>query len=159
MPRADGLATEHWGPAIWSATMGVGRGLAFGAACAVKWSGLYFLAAFGVYLVVVDALARRRAGVPFWASGAVLKQGPVTFLLYVPIARSSTSPRWTGWFVTDGGYYRHWASTPEPPATGVIAWVPPVSRASGTTSSSAYTYHVGVSRRIPTRRTRSPGCS
>ena len=64
----------------------VAAGVAFGAAWAVKWSGLWFLAAFGIYLVVVDALARRRAGVQFWLTGAVLKQAPVTFLLLVPVA-------------------------------------------------------------------------
>jgi dolichyl-phosphate-mannose--protein O-mannosyl transferase len=57
-----------WGPAIWWRPWLLTAGVLFGAATAVKWSGLYFLAAFAVYTLVVDAVARRAAGVPFWAS-------------------------------------------------------------------------------------------
>ena len=134
-------------------------GAAFGAACAVKWSGLWFLAAFGVYLVIVDALARRRAGVPFWLTGAVLKQGPVTFLLYVPVAAVVYLASWTGWLVTDGGYYRHWADDLQNRATGFFSWVPPVFQSLWHYHQSAYSYHVGVHADIRRSRTRSPGCS
>src|SRR4029453_5456287 len=93
--RASGRE-PHYGPAIWSRPWVVAAGVAFGAACAVKWSGVWFLAAFGIFLIVVDALARRRAGVPFWLTGAVLKQGPATFLLLVPVAAAVYLASWTG---------------------------------------------------------------
>src|SRR5690606_4460396 len=50
-----------WGRVIWRRPWVVAAGVALGAATAVKWSGLYALAGFGIYLVVTDALARRRA--------------------------------------------------------------------------------------------------
>lgn len=141
--RAQGR-DPHYGPAIWARPWVVAAGLAFGAACAVKWSGAWFLAAFGLYLIVVDALARRRAGVPFWLTGALLKQGPATFVLLVPVALFVYVTSWTGWLLTDGGYYRHWADDPANQATGWLAWVPHALQSLWHYHQSAYTYHIGV---------------
>jgi dolichyl-phosphate-mannose-protein mannosyltransferase len=114
-----------WGPVLWWRPWLLVAGVVFGLAAGVKWTGIYFLAAYGVYLVVVDALMRRRAGVPFWGSGAVLKQGPVTFLLVVPIALVAYLLTWTGWLRTSGGWARQWATeAPGNAWTGATAWVP-----------------------------------
>jgi dolichyl-phosphate-mannose-protein mannosyltransferase len=59
--RADAGRGTDWGPSLWWRPWLVAAGLAFGLASAVKWNGFYFLAAFAVYTLVVDALARRRA--------------------------------------------------------------------------------------------------
>ena len=48
----------------------------------------------------------------------------MTFLLMVPIASSLYLAIWTGWFATDGGYYRHWAEEAGNAWQGVLAWVP-----------------------------------
>ena len=141
--RTAGLEPSY-GPALWGRPWVIAAGLAFGAACSVKWSGLWFLAAFGVYLVAVDALARRRAGVPFWLTGALLKQAPITFVLLVPIAVAVYLASWTGWFVTDGGYYRHWAEETGSAATGWLSWVPLPLQNLWHYHESAYGYHVGV---------------
>ncbi|NLP82366.1 phospholipid carrier-dependent glycosyltransferase [Microbacterium sp. CFH 90308] len=124
--RVDGDAlplssTVRWGPLLWNRPWILAAGAALGAACAVKWSGVWVLAGLGIYLVVTDALARRRAGVLFWPSDA-LRQGGVTFLLLVPIAAVVYLASWTGWLVTDGGYDRHVADAN--PATGLFSWVP-----------------------------------
>jgi dolichyl-phosphate-mannose-protein mannosyltransferase len=134
----------NYGPAVWARPWVVAAGAAFGAACAVKWSGIWFLAAFGIYLVVVDALARRRAGVPFWLTGALLKQAPVTFVLLVPVAVAVYVASWTGWLVTAGGYFRHWADEAANQATGWLAWVPHSLQSLWHYHQSAYTYHLGV---------------
>src|SRR5690606_38048436 len=84
--REEKERRTDWGPALWWRPWLIAAGAAFGAAAAVKWSGLYFLAAFAVYTLVVDALARRRAGIQLWGSGTAFKQAPVTFLLMVPVA-------------------------------------------------------------------------
>ncbi|MCM6763112.1 phospholipid carrier-dependent glycosyltransferase [Rathayibacter sp. ZW T2_19] len=118
-------ALPSWGPVLWWRPWLLVAGFVFGLAAGVKWTGIYFLAAYGVYLVVVDALMRRRAGVPFWGSGAVLKQGPVTFLLVVPIALAAYLLTWTGWLRTSGGWARQWATeAPGNAWTGALAWVP-----------------------------------
>ncbi|QHC56929.1 phospholipid carrier-dependent glycosyltransferase [Rathayibacter tanaceti] len=114
-----------WGPVLWWRPWLLVAGLLFGLAAGVKWTGVYFLAAYGLYAVVVDALLRRRAGVPFWASGAILKQGPVTFLLVVPIALVAYVGTWMGWLRTSGGWARDWATeAPGNAWTGALAWVP-----------------------------------
>jgi dolichyl-phosphate-mannose-protein mannosyltransferase len=142
--RRDNEIDPTWGPALWWRPWVVAAGLAFGLACSVKWSGAYFLAAFGLYLVVVDALARRRAGLPFWISGALLKQAPVTFLLLVPVAVVTFLISWTGWFVTRGGYYRDYAEQAGQAWSGALSWVPLPLQSFWHYQSAAYGYHVGL---------------
>jgi len=130
--RFEGDQGPLWGPILWNRPWIVAAGAALGAACAVKWSGTWVLAGLGIYLVVTDALARRRAGVGVWPTDAV-RQGAVTFVLLVPIAFAVYLTSWTGWLVTDGGYDRH--SADANPATGVWSWVP-------LSLQSLWNYHV-----------------
>jgi dolichyl-phosphate-mannose-protein mannosyltransferase len=140
--RADAGRGIDWGPAIWWRPWLLTAGVLFGAATAVKWSGLYFLAAFAVYSLVVDAAARRAAGIPLWVSGTIIKQGPVTFLLTIPLALATYLASWTGWFVTKGGYYRHWAEVPGNAATGFFSWVPHSVQSFFHYQSSVYDFNV-----------------
>jgi dolichyl-phosphate-mannose-protein mannosyltransferase len=121
--RASG-ADPSWGPALWWRPWLITAGILFGLDAGVKWSGFYFLAFFAAYVVVTDALARRRAGLPFWMSASVLKQAPATFVLMVPIALASYIATWSGWLLTTGGYYRTFAQTPGQAWTGTFGWVP-----------------------------------
>ncbi|MET0479821.1 MAG: phospholipid carrier-dependent glycosyltransferase [Mycetocola sp.] len=141
--RAAGT-DPSWGPVLWWRPWVLAAGLSFGLALSVKWSGLYFLAAFGLYLVVVDALARRRLGLPLWTSAAVLKQGPATFLLFVPPALIVYLVSWTNWFVSDNGYYRHWADQASNAWTGVFSWVPTAWQSFIYYQQSIYNFHVGL---------------
>jgi dolichyl-phosphate-mannose--protein O-mannosyl transferase len=119
--RWEGDQPPAWGPVLWGRPWIIAAGAALGAATAVKWSGVWVLAGLGVYLVITDALARRRAGVVLWPTDA-LRQGAATFVLLVPIAVAVYLASWTGWLATDGGYDRHVADAN--PATGVWSWVP-----------------------------------
>ncbi|WP_449408671.1 dolichyl-phosphate-mannose--protein mannosyltransferase [Microbacterium maritypicum] len=110
-PDPDG-PDPMWGRVLWRRPWLVAAGVALGAASAVKWSGLYALAAFGLYVVVTDALARRRAGVVLWPTAAAFRQGPVSFVLLVFPALVTYVVSWTGWLVTMGGYARR--SDPNP---------------------------------------------
>lgn len=100
--EADPLA----GPVLWARPWLIAAGVALGAASAVKWSGLYALAVLGLYVVVTDALARRRAGIVLWPTDAAFRQGPVSFVLLVGPALFTYLASWTGWLVTAGGYHR-----------------------------------------------------
>ena len=140
--RTDAGRGTDWGPALWWRPWLLAAGLLFGLATAVKWSGLYFLAAFAIYTLIVDAVARRRAGIHFWASGTVFKQAPVTFLLTVPLAFAAYLASWTGWFVTRGGYFRDWADQPGNGATGIFAWVPHSVQSFLHYQSSVYDFNV-----------------
>ncbi|MGW9114564.1 dolichyl-phosphate-mannose--protein mannosyltransferase [Microbacterium sp. NPDC055683] len=133
--RVLGDQTSAWGPVVWTRPWLLAAGAAFGAASAVKWSGLYVLAGVGIGLVVVDALWRRRAGVREWYFSAILRQGPATFLLLVPVALVVYLLSWSGWLLTTGGYDR--SSDPSPL---VALW---------TYHQAVYGFHVGLSSGHP----------
>ena len=137
------LSTD-WGPTLLWRPWLITAGLIFGLATAIKWSGLYFLAGFAVYTLLVDAVARRRAGVTFWASGTVFKQAPASFFLTVPIALAAYLASWTGWFVTDGGYGRHWADQAGNAITGTFAWIPHSLQSFWQYQVMAYDFNVGM---------------
>lgn len=141
--RRDASLSTTWGPSLWGRPWLLAAGVAFGAACAVKWNGAYFFAAFALYSVVSDALERRRAGVTFWASGTLFRQAPVSFVLTVPVAALVYVASWSGWLATDGGYYRQWAQDADHRFTGILEWVPLSLQSLWQYHVSAYTYHVG----------------
>jgi dolichyl-phosphate-mannose--protein O-mannosyl transferase len=143
--RADAGLPTDWGPSLWWRPWLVTAGLFFGLASGVKWSGAYFLAGFAVYTLVVDAVARRRAGIRFWASSTLFRQAPVSFLLLVPIAAIAYVATWTGWFLTDGGYGRGWAA--EQLAGGnrqISDWVPLALQSFWHYQETMYNSNLGV---------------
>lgn len=144
--RAPG---PDWGPALWSRPWLAAAAVAFACASAVKWSGLYFLAAFCVYSLVIDLLERRRQGVTFWVSGAILKQGPVSFLLTIPIALAVYLATWIPWFSTSGGFYRNWAEGAGNAWTGALAWVPLPVQSLWHYQSEAYRFHMTLQAEHP----------
>lgn len=99
------LASGEARTVFWSRPWLVAAGAAAGAATAVKWSGLYVLAAVGIYVVVTDALARRRDGDRRWAFDALV-QGAVAAALLLPTALVVYVASWAGWLFTSGGYGR-----------------------------------------------------
>ncbi|MEO8094344.1 MAG: glycosyltransferase family 39 protein [Pseudolysinimonas sp.] len=119
-----------WGPTFWARPWLLVAGGLFGVASGIKWTGFYFLAVFAVYALVSEILERRRAGIRNWLDGTLLRQGPVTFLLTVPVAAALYVVGWTGWFASGGaasggGYYRHWIENEGGQAWGgLISWVP-----------------------------------
>ena len=125
----------HWGAVRWNRPWLFTAGVLLGAATAVKWSGLYALAGLGIYVVVTDALARRRAGIAYWPMDAVIRQGPISFLLLVPIALVTYIASWTGWLLTSGGYDRDAAANPL-----VALWK---------YHESIYSFHIGLSSGHP----------
>jgi dolichyl-phosphate-mannose--protein O-mannosyl transferase len=82
------------------------------------------LAFFGLYVVVAEVLLRKQAGIGFWISSGLLKQGWATFLLMVPVAIVTYLATWSGWFATSGGYDRRWIQTGGERWTGALSWVP-----------------------------------
>ena len=100
----------------WSQPWLLAAGVTLGAAAAVKWSGLYFLAAFGLYVAASDAIERRQQALSALSDGEKLPvsswllpsglQALISFTLLVPTALATYVASWTGWLVTADGYDR-----------------------------------------------------
>jgi len=131
----------RWGPGLgfrwWRLAAGVLLGLAIG----TKWSGLYFLAVFGLLTVLWDATARRSAGVRPWVRATLVKDAVVAFLVMVPTALLTYVASWSGWLATDNGWNRHWAQ--DNPGQGV-SWLPPALRSLWAYHQDMWRYHNGL---------------
>ena len=80
--------------------------IALGLACATKWSGIYFAAAFGILMLVWDyeRRSKRLEGAKVWFLKDFL---PALLMPFTIIAIYIAS--WVGWFRSSGGWNRNWA--------------------------------------------------
>ncbi|MGQ4729000.1 dolichyl-phosphate-mannose--protein mannosyltransferase [Streptomyces sp. Ju416(a)] len=138
-PNAQVAETLRLGRRPWRLAAGVMLGLAF----ATKWNGLYVLAAFGLMTVLWDVGARRTAGAvhPYQA---VLRRDLIpAFVSTVPVAIVTYVVSWTGWIVTDKGYYRNWAATEG--KDSFWSWLfPDWLRSLWHYENQVYDFHVGL---------------
>lgn len=141
-PPGSGVAAA-FGPAFWNRPWLLTAGVLLGLACAVKWSGIYYLAAFGLWTVALDMLDRRRAKQQGWFGGTLVTQAPVSFILLVPTALVVYVASFAGWL--RGGYDSSWASdNPDERLTGALAWVPESLQSLWHYHQSIATFHVGL---------------
>jgi dolichyl-phosphate-mannose-protein mannosyltransferase len=123
-----------WGPRLgwrwWRLAAGVLLGLCIG----TKWSGLYFLAMFGLLSVIWDATARRAVGVRPWHVSALVRDAIPAGAAMVSLAFVTYLGSWWGWFRSTDGYMRQWAV--QNPGQGV-SWLPPALR-------SLWKYHTDM---------------
>ncbi|MFJ9121423.1 dolichyl-phosphate-mannose--protein mannosyltransferase [Streptomyces sp. NPDC102394] len=123
-PRADGSAgPDHdtgtytrLGLRPWRLAAGVFLGLA----AAGKWNGLYFLVLFTATTVLWDVGARRVAGADRPYEAVLRRDLGWSVLSLIPVAVVTYLATWTGWFLSDKGYARHWADG----RGGPWSWVP-----------------------------------
>jgi dolichyl-phosphate-mannose--protein O-mannosyl transferase len=82
-------------------------GVMLGAACGVKWSAIYFLPVFVVLILVWEINVRRTVGVEHPIRDALLDEGGwiLAMVAIVPVVYLAT---WTGWFLGDTGWKRHY---------------------------------------------------
>lgn len=107
-PAESGARRAGWGAGWrpWRLSAGVLLGLA----CATKWSGVFFLAVFGLMTVAWDAGARRAAGLPSPVRTTLLRSAPVAFVSLVGTAAVVYVGSWSGWLLTGTGWGRQWAA-------------------------------------------------
>ena len=87
----------------WRFAAGVMLGLALG----VKWSGLYFIAFFGLMTVAWDWALRSRYGVQRPIAGALLRDAVPAFLTLVLWPAILHMFTWLPWFANENSVYRH----------------------------------------------------
>ena len=134
----------------WRRPWLVVAGVLFGLGCGTKWSAIWFLLAFALFVAITDWLALRRSSsgaeprvsrpsrlVSIRPAAYSTGEGGPSRLVSTGYAVYSTSvlgvsaaiaylTTWTGWFVTDGGSDRHWVEQHNAAWGGVFAWVPPI---------------------------------
>ncbi|WP_308113766.1 phospholipid carrier-dependent glycosyltransferase [Arthrobacter sp. ISL-30] len=142
-PPAGSLVSGPWlGVRWWRIAAGVCMGLAIG----TKWSGLFFLAAFGLMTVLWDLSARRIAGIRSWRTAGIIKDGIPAFLSVVPVAVLVYGASWTGWFLSKDAYYRQWAASNP---SGMWDWLPDSVRSLAHYHLEAYKFHQGLTSDHP----------
>jgi dolichyl-phosphate-mannose--protein O-mannosyl transferase len=133
--RELATGTGPWlGLRPWRWVAGVSLGLATG----TKWSGLFFLVAFGLMTVWWDMGARRAVGVRHWFTGAVLRDGLWAALVLVGLTVVTYLASWVGWFRSDNGYDRNWAVVHPSRDSG---WVPDALRSLWHYHQEILTFH------------------
>jgi dolichyl-phosphate-mannose--protein O-mannosyl transferase len=131
------------GPRPWR----LAGGVLLGASCGVKWSGVWFLAGFAVLSVFWDRGARKSAGARHPNAATAMRDlpGAVLSLVVAPVVTYLLT--WTGWFLGENGYERHWA---DGRATH-WGFVPGVLRSLWHYHSEMLNFHEGLSSFHPYR--------
>ncbi|QGH70911.1 phospholipid carrier-dependent glycosyltransferase [Pseudactinotalea sp. HY158] len=105
----DGRYSDPWGPRVGMRWWLVVAGICLGLASGVKWSGIYFVAVFGLLVVAWTISARRSIGVRFWIGGGAVRDGVSAFCALVPTAALTYVLTWLPWWLSPNSYLRHWA--------------------------------------------------
>jgi dolichyl-phosphate-mannose-protein mannosyltransferase len=106
----------------------------------VKWSGVYFTAAFLTASVLWDLAARRAAGDRRWALSGLVKDGVPAFLTTALLYPAGYVATWLTWFTSTDGWNRQWGA--EHPAEPGWTWVPDSLRSLWHYHAETYDFHV-----------------
>jgi dolichyl-phosphate-mannose-protein mannosyltransferase len=130
------------GPRGWR----IAAGVLFGCACAVKWSGIWFLAFFAVLSLFWDRAAWREAGAPrpTWTAARRGLPGAVWALAAVPVLTYLAS--FTGWFLGETSQGKAWAQ--QNPGTD-HPWIPDALRSLWHQHAEWLRFHNGLSSPHP----------
>jgi dolichyl-phosphate-mannose--protein O-mannosyl transferase len=101
------INASEWGPRLGVRWWRFGAGLLLGLSCGTKWSGMYFILAFGLMSVYFDVSARRAYGVRRpWVGAAVRDVGPALYsLVLIPLGVYLAS--YWAWFASEDGVFRY----------------------------------------------------
>lgn len=113
--------------------------LSLGAACSVKWSGLWFVLAFGLLSVVWDLNLRRTLGVEQPWRRTLIAAIP-TAVVWITVVGVVYVLSWSGWLLTDDGYLRQWAQG----QSSAFGFVPDALRSLWHYHAEAWRFHTSL---------------
>ncbi|MGW3443196.1 dolichyl-phosphate-mannose--protein mannosyltransferase [Streptomyces sp. NPDC001076] len=135
-PDADTGDRAGTGRRPWRLAAGVLLGLA----ASTKWNGLYVLVFFVVLTLLWDVGARRVAGARHPYRAVLRRDLGRSVLSLVPTALLTYLLSWTGWFLSDDGWGRHWADG----RGGTWSWIPAPLRSFWHYEYLVYQFNVGL---------------
>lgn len=108
----DGVisASGPFGPRLGFRWWRFATGVLLGLAMSVKWSGLYYIAFFGLLSSFWDLWLRHRYGVQKPVSGTLLRDVPAALASIVLIPALLYIWSWRAWFASETSVYRHAAT-------------------------------------------------
>ncbi len=110
LARAHGGKLSTSGPWFGLRPLRWAAAICLGLACGVKWSGIYFTAAFCLMTVLWDVSARRGLGVRQPWRGAILKDGLPAALMMLPVVFGVYLATWIPWMLSPNAYFRDWGA-------------------------------------------------
>lgn len=139
--EAEGLAplATKWGPNLGNRPLRWAAIAALALACSVKWSALWFVAAFLLMSLVWDVSTRRVVGVQRPWRATILRGVPSTAAIAVVVIIAIYLVSWTGWFLSDDGWGRDWAASQGP------SIVPDALRSLWNYHAQVWNFHVNLS--------------
>ncbi|MFF0367042.1 dolichyl-phosphate-mannose--protein mannosyltransferase [Micromonospora sp. NPDC005087] len=111
LPGRAGRPPTGWRTWPW---WRLAAGVLLGCACAVKWSALYFVPALALLVLLWEVGVRRSAGVRRPWRDTLLDELPWLVLAGVLMVGTYLAT-WSGWLLSDDGYYRLASSYPNAP--------------------------------------------
>ncbi|MEV6768856.1 phospholipid carrier-dependent glycosyltransferase [Nocardia sp. NPDC051030] len=152
LARADlegRIARSPYGPRLGVRWWRFGAGVLLGLACGTKWSGIYFVVAFGLLSVCFDIAARRAYRMPRpWVGTAVRDIGPALYaIVLIPVLVYLAS--YGAWFASEDGYDRYAAGNLYAGANpigrgGFWSWMPDALRALWHNQGQSLSFHKGL---------------
>jgi dolichyl-phosphate-mannose--protein O-mannosyl transferase len=135
-----GLLGQGFGVRLGLRPWRIAAGVCLGLCCGTKWSGLYFVAVFGVMAFLWDVGMRRAVGNRRFVRAGML-DGAKAFVSIVPVALATYLVSWSGWFATKGGWDRQWGAQNPSKSWG---FVPDALRGLWHYHAEMYRFHVGL---------------
>ncbi|MFF5098351.1 MULTISPECIES: dolichyl-phosphate-mannose--protein mannosyltransferase [Actinosynnema] len=133
-------AHSPFGPTLGFRWWRFGAGVSLGLACSIKWSGLWFIMAFGLLSVFWCVGARRAAGVRRPWAGAIVRDVLPSLFALVAVALLVYLSTWWAWFGSETAIDRHVVGGK---VTG-DSWVPDPLRALWYYSSNVLEFHTNL---------------
>lgn len=123
------FVTGGWGDSPFGPRLGFRwwrftAGVALGCALAVKWSGLYYIAFFGLMSVFLDLALRRRYGVRRYVLGTLVRDTLPALASLVLLPAGLYLYSWRAWFASETSVYRHAAVDGTIPADSSLQLLP-----------------------------------